>query len=128
MRRIAVAFVALGAVAGCGSGAHAKPAVSPSQSSAAARNYPPSVLARCEPCTVHAGQTSTLSAEAQDPDGDQLTYRWAAPAGAVSTSSARQSSWTAPATEGPVPVVIRVDDGKGGTASDVITITVIKGS
>ena len=126
MTRLAMTLVALGAVAGCGSAAHAKPAVSPSQPSATMRNRPPSVRARCEPCTVHAGQTSTLSAEAQDPDGDRLTYLWTAPAGALSASTARQSPWIAPTAEGPVPVAIRVDDGKGGTASDVITITVIK--
>jgi len=28
--------------------------------------------------------------------------------------------------EGPVPVTVRVDDGKGGSASDVVTIQVIK--
>jgi hypothetical protein len=119
-------LVMLGAAAGCGSGAQTRPAAAPSRPSAAVHNRPPSVRARCEPCTVHAGQTSTVSAEAQDPDGDQLTYVWTAPSGALSASTARQTPWIAPMVEGPVPVAIRVDDGKGGTASDVITLTVIK--
>jgi hypothetical protein len=126
MTRIAMTLVVLGAVAGCGSGAHTRPTAGASRPAAAVRNRPPSVRARCEPCTVHAGQTSTVSAEAQDPDGDELTYVWTAPSGALAASTARQSLWIAPMVEGPVPVAVRVDDGKGGTASDVITVTVIK--
>jgi outer membrane protein OmpA-like peptidoglycan-associated protein len=91
-----------------------------------AQNRPPTVRARCEPCTVYIGRTSTVSADAQDPDGDTLTYRWSATAGALNIASARQTPWTAPMVEGPVPVTIRVDDTKGGSASDVVTIQVIK--
>src|SRR5206468_11903933 len=47
----------------------------------APQNRPPTVRARCEPCTVEIGKTSTVTADAQDPDGDTLTYRWSAPAG-----------------------------------------------
>jgi outer membrane protein OmpA-like peptidoglycan-associated protein len=93
---------------------------------ASAQNRPPTVRVRCDPCTVHVGSTSTLSAEAQDPDGDTLAYTWNAPAGALSTPSGRQTSWTAPMVEGPVPVTIRVEDGKGGSASDVATMRVIR--
>jgi outer membrane protein OmpA-like peptidoglycan-associated protein len=98
----------------------------PAPPPAAAQNRPPTVRARCEPCTVYVGKTSTVSAEAQDPDGDPITYIWGAPAGALTTPSARQSPWTAPMVEGPVPVTVRVDDGKGASASDVVTIQVIK--
>jgi outer membrane protein OmpA-like peptidoglycan-associated protein len=93
---------------------------------AAAQNRPPTVRARCEPCTVYIGKSSTVSADAQDPDGDTLTYTWSAPAGTLTAASARQTPWTAPMVEGPVPVSVRVDDGKGGSASDVVTIQVIK--
>jgi outer membrane protein OmpA-like peptidoglycan-associated protein len=91
-----------------------------------AQNRPPTVRARCEPCTVYVGKTSTVTADAQDPDGDPLTYVWTAPAGSLTSPSVRQTPWTAPMVVGPVPVTIRVDDGKGGTASDVVTIQVIK--
>jgi peptidoglycan-associated lipoprotein len=91
-----------------------------------AQNHPPTVRARCEPCTVYVGKTSTVTADAQDPDGDPLTYAWSAPAGSLTSATARQTPWTAPMVEGPVPVTVRVDDGKGGTASDVVTIQVIK--
>jgi outer membrane protein OmpA-like peptidoglycan-associated protein len=91
-----------------------------------APNRPPTVRARCEPCTVYVGKTSTVSADASDPDGDPLTYAWSAPAGTLTSAAARQTPWTAPMVEGPAPVAVRVSDGKGGTASDVVTIQVIK--
>src|SRR4051794_34711653 len=39
-----------------------------------APNRPPTVRARCEPCTVEIGKTSTVTGDAQDPDGDTLVY------------------------------------------------------
>jgi outer membrane protein OmpA-like peptidoglycan-associated protein len=80
----------------------------------------------CDPCTVEVGKTATVSADAQDPDGDALTYRWTAPAGTLSSPTTRQSPWTAPMVEGPVRITVAVDDGKGGTATDTVTINVTK--
>jgi outer membrane protein OmpA-like peptidoglycan-associated protein len=91
-----------------------------------AQNRPPTVRARCEPCTVEVGKTSMVSADASDPDGDALTYRWSTAAGQLSNPSDRQSPWTAPMVEGPVAVTVEVNDGKGGTATDAVTIQVIK--
>jgi hypothetical protein len=91
-----------------------------------APNRPPTVHALCEPCMVQVGKTSTVTADARDPDGNRLTYTWNAPAGSLKKASARETTWTAPMVEGPVPVNVRVDDRKGGIASDVITIQVIK--
>lgn len=92
---------------------------------AAPENRPPTVKARCEPCTVQAGQTSTLTAEAQDADGDTLRYRWSVPSGQLANPADRQTTFTAPMQEGPVPATVTVDDGKGGTASDTVTIQVV---
>ncbi len=89
-------------------------------------NRPPTVDARCEPCTVEVGRTATVTADASDPDGDTLTYKWSAPAGTISNPTARQTPWTAPMQEGPVQFTVTVDDGKGGTASDTVTIQVIR--
>ena len=98
----------------------------PLQAPAAPANRPPSVRARCEPCTVEVGRTSTVTASATDPDGDTLTYRWSAATGTLATPADRQSLWTAPMQEGPVPVAVEVNDGKGGVATDAVTIQVVR--
>jgi len=89
-------------------------------------NRPPTVQARCEPCTVQVGETSTVTADAQDPDGDPLTYRWTAPSGSFQNPADRQTVWTAPQQEGPVQTTVTVNDGRGGTASSQVTIQVIR--
>jgi outer membrane protein OmpA-like peptidoglycan-associated protein len=89
-------------------------------------NQPPSVKARCEPCSVEVGKSATVTAEAQDPDADPLVYKWAAPTGTLQNPADRQTLWTAPQQPGPVPVTVTVDDGKGGTASDTVTIQVVR--
>jgi peptidoglycan-associated lipoprotein len=89
-------------------------------------NHPPSVKARCEPCQVEVGKSATVIADAQDVDGDQLKYKWSAPAGTLQNPTDRQTLWTAPMEPGPVPITVTVDDGKGGTASDTVTIQVTR--
>jgi outer membrane protein OmpA-like peptidoglycan-associated protein len=89
-------------------------------------NRPPTVSARCEPCTVEVGRTATVTADAKDPDGDTLTYRWTAPSGTLQQPADRQTLWTAPQQEGPVQLTVAVDDGKGGTASATTVIQVLR--
>lgn len=89
-------------------------------------NRPPTVKANCDPCTVVVGTRSQLSADANDPDGDPLAYSWSAPAGTVEQPTIVKPMWLAPMVEGPVPVTVTVNDGKGGTASDTVTIQVIR--
>ena len=84
------------------------------------------VAARCEPCTVEVGRTATVTADAKDPDGDTVTYRWTAPSGTVQNPTDRQTVWVAPQQEGPVQVTVTVSDGKGGTANAVTTIQVVR--
>jgi outer membrane protein OmpA-like peptidoglycan-associated protein len=85
-------------------------------------NRPPTVKARCEPCVVEVGRTSTVTADASDPDGDALAYKWSAPSGTFANPAERQTIFTCPQTPGSIPVTVSVSDGKGGTASDTITI------
>jgi outer membrane protein OmpA-like peptidoglycan-associated protein len=91
----------------------------------APQNRPPTVRAQCDPCTVEVGKSSTLTADARDPDGDVLTYRWTAPTGTLASPAERQTLWTAPNQPGPVQATVTVNDGKGGTASDSVTIQVV---
>jgi peptidoglycan-associated lipoprotein len=85
------------------------------------------VKASCNPCTVEVGKTSTVSAVATDSIGCTVTYAWSAPAGTFTNGTSQNTPWTAPQTEGPVPVTVRVTcptDGK--TASDTVTIQVVR--
>ena len=85
----------------------------------------PTVKARCEPCTVEVDRQLTASADAQDPDGDTLRYRWTSPTGTFGNAGDRQTPWTAPGQVGAVPLTVTVDDGKGMTATDTVTVQVI---
>jgi outer membrane protein OmpA-like peptidoglycan-associated protein len=89
-------------------------------------NRPPTVTAQCDPCTVQVGQNSTVTANATDPDGDQLTYKWSSPQGSLANPGQRQTQWTAPQQEGTVPVQVAVSDGRGGTANATVNIQVTR--
>jgi outer membrane protein OmpA-like peptidoglycan-associated protein len=91
-----------------------------------AQNRPPTVRVECDPCTVEAGGTVTLTAIAQDPDGDTLTYRWSPPSGTIASPGERTTRWTAPNQEGTVPITVTVSDGKGGTVTGVVNVQVVK--
>ncbi len=88
-------------------------------------NRPPAVTVTCDPCELGFGEEAALRADATDPDGDPLDYRWSAPAGELLEAQDQPTQrWRAPAQEGPVPVTVTVDDGRGGSASDTATIRV----
>jgi len=75
---------------------------------------------------VEIGKSSTVTANAQDPDGDTLTYRWTSPQGTLANPAERQTLWTAGQQEGTVPITVTVSDGKGGTASATVNIQVTR--
>jgi outer membrane protein OmpA-like peptidoglycan-associated protein len=85
------------------------------------------VKASCAPCTVEVGRQSTVSAVASSSIGCTVTYSWSAPTGTLTNRTAQNTPWTAPNTEGTVPVTVTVtcpQDGK--TASDTVNINVIR--
>ncbi len=88
-------------------------------------NRPPTVTARCEPCTVEIGKVAEVVADATDPDGDALTYRWTAPTGTLTSPTFARTPWTAPNTPGPVQFTVTATDPSGLAASANVTITVV---
>jgi outer membrane protein OmpA-like peptidoglycan-associated protein len=85
------------------------------------------VKASCNPCTVEVGRQSTVSSVATSSIGCTVTYSWSAPTGTLTNRTAQNTPWTAPNTEGTVPVTVTVtcpQDGK--TASDTVNINVIR--
>jgi peptidoglycan-associated lipoprotein len=88
-------------------------------------NRPPTVRAQCDPCRVEVGQSLTLRATAQDPDGDTIRMRWSGLAGTMADPLAATTQWRAQTAPGTVVLTVAVDDGRGGTASDRVTVEVI---
>ena len=84
------------------------------------------VDAQCNPCTVTVGETSKLTATAQDSIGCVITYQWSAPTGTFANPAQQNTVWTAPNTPGSVPVTVTgtcpQDNMK---ASDTVTIQVV---
>ena len=89
-------------------------------------NRQPTIHAQCNPCRLEVGKTSAISADAQDLDGDTLTYRWTTPAGTIVDPRALATNWTAETAPGTVALTVTADDGRGGVASDTINIEVTR--
>ncbi|HTI44347.1 MAG TPA: OmpA family protein [Vicinamibacterales bacterium] len=81
---------------------------------------------QANPPTLEPGQTTNLTSPATDPDGDTITYTWSAPAGTFSTQNGMNTQWTAPQQEGNYPLTVTANDGRGGTAQNMITIPVMR--
>ena len=90
-------------------------------------NQPPeitSITITPETTTVAHGAISKITCSANDPEGDTLSFSWSATGG--TTSVAKQiCTWTAPNFDGEFEISVTVDDGKGGTATRNLTITVV---
>lgn len=89
-------------------------------------NRSPAVTVSCNPCTVEPGRTSNLTAAGADPDGDPVTYQWAAPQGTFNNPTAPNTVWTAPNQEGSVPVTVTAQDNRGANATGSTTIQVVR--
>ena len=76
-----------------------------------------------EPSSVESGGTSTLTCEATDQDGDELTYIWEESSGAINGSGS-SVTWTAPDSEGTYSVSCTVDDRNGGSDIESVNISV----
>ena len=63
-----------------------------------------------------------VTAEASDPDGDPVSFKWTAPAGSFANPMAKQTEFTCPSAPAAVPVTISVTDANGAVAHDTITI------
>jgi hypothetical protein len=87
-------------------------------------NRPP-VIAGLEPCSerVLPRGTCEIVCNATDPEGDELIYGWSASGGTI-TGEGATVTWTAPASRGSYNVTVVVTDGRGGGATDYVTIEV----
>ena len=81
---------------------------------------------QANPPTLEPGQLTNLSVSATDPDGDVITYTWSAAAGTFSSQNGANTLWTAPNQEGNYPLTVTANDGRGGVATNSITIPVMR--
>ena len=87
-------------------------------------NRAPTVRAECDPCRVEVGQSLTIRATTQDPDGDKLNTRWTVTSGTITDPRAATTQWRAETAPGTVVLTVTAEDGRGGTASDKVSIEV----
>lgn len=84
-----------------------------------APNRPPVAACSVNPTSVYAGSGDTVAVHvnASDPDNDPLTYSYSATGGAVE-GTGPDARWNSTSVGvGSYTVNVKVDDGKGGTAS-----------
>jgi hypothetical protein len=90
----------------------------------AVTNHPPVANAgpdQTAECTSHSGASVTLDGSgSSDPDNDALTYAWSWAGG---TATGATPTITLPL--GSHEITLIVDDGKGGSASDVVVVNVV---
>ena len=86
-------------------------------------NRPPQLAALRTIGQVVPGEPVELTAEALDPDGDPLEYRWSCSEGEI-TGSGPKVTWRAPERDGQYTVAVKVIDGKGGETSGLFSIQV----
>jgi outer membrane protein OmpA-like peptidoglycan-associated protein len=89
-------------------------------------NHPPVAACSANPTSVFAGSNDavTVHVNASDPDNDPLTYSYTASGGTVEGTGPDGRFNTAGLAEGNYTVTVKVDDGKGGTATCAADITV----
>ena len=78
-------------------------------------NYTPDTMASSE---------VQIECLAKDADGDNLTYQWKAEAGKI-TGDGQTVWWTPPGKMGTYPITLVVTDGKGGAATENISVRVV---
>ena len=87
-------------------------------------NRPPTVRAQCDPCRVEVGQSLTIRATTEDPDGDKTLTRWSVGSGTIADSRATTTTWRAETAPGKIALTVTAEDGRGGTATDTVLVEV----
>jgi outer membrane protein OmpA-like peptidoglycan-associated protein len=102
------------------------PAPAPAPAPVPVANRAPTVKAMCNPCRIEVGRTSSIRAESQDPDGDNLTYRWTTKGGTLVDPRSLSTNWVAETAPGTFPLTVTAEDGRGGVATDTVNIEVFR--
>ena len=87
-------------------------------------NNPPEITQVITPTDIKTDHLYDIEVEATDPDGDSLTYNWVVSDGTIHDPSSNPMTWTAPSTDGMYHITITVDDGNGGTETEIVSVQV----
>ncbi len=90
-------------------------------------NRPPTITGLTADATwTTPGSDLRITCEAEDPDGDQLSYAWTATAGSIN-GTGTTIDWTAPAEIGVYDITVIVSDAHGGSDERTLHISVVSG-
>lgn len=80
-----------------------------------------------QPAVLKSDERTELRCEVTDPDGDTLTYAWSANGGVFSETVTKQfwTEWRAPKFAGAFVITVNVSDGRGGTATKSLNMSVV---
>jgi outer membrane protein OmpA-like peptidoglycan-associated protein len=87
-------------------------------------NRPPTITCSASPATVRAGEKSTITSVASDPDNDPLTYSYTASGGTIIGSGPTVQFDSTGLRAGTYTINCHVDDGRGGTADAKTSVEV----
>ena len=74
--------------------------------------------------TARQWVTKTIHCNAQDPDGDNLSYLWRTTGGKI-TGEGSTVGWTSPGINGDYSITVVVSDGRGGKAEGSVVFKVL---
>jgi len=88
-------------------------------------NQPPVITSlTAEETTLIPNAETSITCNASDPDGDELTYTWSATDGTISGVE-NVATWKAPSVLDEFVISVSVNDGKGGITESSCTIVVV---
>ena len=87
-------------------------------------NRPPTISCSASPATVRAGEKSTITSTASDPDNDPVTISYTSTGGTVTGSGTTAQFDSTGQRAGTYTITCHADDGRGGTADATTTVEV----